>query len=494
MSLKSTTQSFLQLVSSKLIVQFIQVLTVPIVLRFYLPNDYGKVALYSSIFSVYMIFIGFTETAKIRFSREEFEKTGKFTKSYWGTLLLRIPFIILALISVYLNAQKILTYTSLSPSILWVIYISIISSAITGSTQFLFSLEKFKLGAIINLLRSLIRILFIVLLITKLLAPTPIVLILFTLISTKSIDIIVLFFIKNKIGQPEIDWAWTKDMISFSLPFLLIIAGGLTVDYIDAIIIKRYMTFSDLGVYSVAYKLYSFGIVPFVIINTVVTPRVISIFNAQKIDSLKRFYKKILPQVYFFINQLLLIFIVFSPLLIYFVGQRYYDSIPVIAVLFGSLSWFPLIYLNEAYFVASKRTKGILLSNVSMAVINIALDIILVQKIGIMGAAVGTFVARFVAFGISAIYMYKNLRISNIYLIFINIPIIFSTTLIITDIPFPYTVSIMIILSTVSWFFAYKIRMFNNESLIFFRNIGMPHTVEKYFVWFYKKLIHHEEN
>jgi len=487
---KSAFVSFLHLVSSTVVVQLIQVITVPIVLRYFIPEEYGKVALYSSLFNIYLILIGFTEMAKIRYSRQEYELTGRMDKTFWGTMLLRIPIGIMAICLVLIYRNQIVGYLGIDKGVITLIIVTIAVSLSTGASQFLFSLEKFSIAAYVSLTRSLIRLLFIGFLVWGLVEPIAMTLLIFTLISTKMVDFVAIILLRNKVGRIEIDWDWIKQMVIFSLPFILIIAGGLTVDYVDSIIIKKYLDFGELGVYSAAYKLYSFGIVPFMMINSMMNPKIITYYNEGKMDKIKTFYKEIIPQISFFVNQFLLIAILFSPLFVYFVGSKFSKSIPCIAVLLGSLSWLTYSYLNDPYFIASKKTNGIIIGKVTMALTNVILGVILVQKIGIIGAAISTVVARFVDYIIGNFFILKKIGISNIKGVLFGIPVLITSILVGFDFRFEIVIVIAISLNVILWYFSYKYRVFSIEGLNFINQIGIPGRFRGILCKFYSKLIY----
>lgn len=489
MGVKSISRSFIQLVSSKILIQIVQIATIPIVLRYYEPDEYGKVALYSALLGIFMIFINSTENTKIRFSREEYDSYGGFNKTFWGIIFIKLPIVLVSFFLILFFRSEILAYTDLPVSIIIVLYISSFFSLFTGSTQLLFSQEKFGLGAALSLIRIVIRLGFITLLILHIIPPIAIALILATLISTSLIDVLVIIILNKKIGIPKFDFKWIWMMTKFSVPFLFIIGGALTVDFIDSIVIRKYMSFNELGIYSVGYKLFSFVLVPFVMIQTIITPKMISAFNSKDDDKIGRFYTLISNQVTLFIAQIISFGVLFFPLLVYFVGDKYIESVPIIAILFISSAWLPASSMIEPFFLASKKIGTIILAYLLMAGVNIVLDFILVPKIGIKGAAISTVCAYFTTFIVFSLSINRFVSVNLFESILFGIPIIIVCTLVALGTNFLIIICSYVLFSFVIWYISYRRRLFNDYSLSFFKKTGLPDFLEFLFMKFYEMIL-----
>jgi len=492
--MKSISRSFLQLVSSKILIQIVQIATIPIVLRYYEPDEYGKVAIYSALLGIFMIFINSTENTKIRFSREEYDNDGGFNKTFWGIIFIKLPIVLISFFLIVFFRTEILAYTDLPDSIIIVFFIASFFSLFTGSTQLLFSQEKFGLGAALSLIRIVIRLGFIALLVLNAIRPLAIALIITTLISTCLIDVLVIIILNKKIGRPRFNYEWIWMMLKFSVPFLFIIGGALTVDYIDSIVIRKYLSFNELGIYSVGYKLYSFVLVPFVMISTIITPKMISAFNNKDHDKIGRFYTLISNQVTLFITQIISFGVLFFPLLVYFVGNKYIESVPIIAILFISTAWLPASSMIEPFFLASKKIRTIILAYLLMAIVNILLDFILVPKIGIKGAAISTVCAYFTSFIVFS-FSIKRFIYVNIYesILFV-FPLVIVCIMVALRTNFYLIFCSYAIGSLLIWIVSYRRRLYNDYSLSFFKKMGLPGFLDPLFIKIYERMVIRKSN
>ncbi|MFT4414715.1 oligosaccharide flippase family protein [Fredinandcohnia humi] len=208
--------------------------------------------------------------------------------------------------------------------------------------------------------------------------------------------LLVLYMIKQLklLSHIKIDLRKNMEYISFSLPFIFHMLGWSIFSVSDRIIIERYDTLYNLGIYSLGSQLVSILMIIINSLNQAVNPRIY-----------KEYYgKKYLPKN--FMNKVVLGSIVFVGVISIFL----YQLIEPIISIVGSSSYqadysfvkyllISLIFHSIYIYVATPLfifKKSILISSITIfsAIINLLLNIILIKAIGFHGVAVATMFSK----------------------------------------------------------------------------------------------------
>ena len=193
------------------------------------------------------------------------------------------------------------------------------------------------------------------------------------------------------------DFTIAKSLLKDSFP--LILSSIVIVAYmrIDQIMIKEILGNSEVGIYSAGIKL-SEG---FNFIGVVVTASLFPALINSKINDKKKFFDR-LKNLYGLLiwTSILIIFgITFfgEQLMLFLFGDAYLRSFSVLIIHIWCL---PFVYIGlifTKHLIAENLTKIIFYRTFFGMIINVILNLILIYKIGIIGAAVASFAAQFSA-------------------------------------------------------------------------------------------------
>jgi O-antigen/teichoic acid export membrane protein len=190
-----------------------------------------------------------------------------------------------------------------------------------------------------------------------------------------------------------------KSMMSDSWPLIITSFSGLLYVYADQILIEYFLDFTQVGLYAAPVKLAMFFFVIPSMVSNIIYPRIMDLYKNLSNDE----YIKNLEFIYF-LNFIVAFFIF---LFFYFFGEQ------VLLLLFGkeySLSAdvlviysFSLIFLffsanNNKLLMIDNLQKMMVLRNMIGLGVNIVLNIVLIPKFGIIGAAFSTVLAELVVF------------------------------------------------------------------------------------------------
>ncbi len=183
-----------------------------------------------------------------------------------------------------------------------------------------------------------------------------------------------------------------KEMLVYAMPLIPVSLGLFSMHFSDRFFIQRYVDMNEVGIYSLGYK---FGM----IISVLVAAPIFRIWNTQRFEIAKQSNAaSVYARVFTWFVVALLVpalgISLFIDEAIYFMADNLYQGAAVIV---------PLIVISYVAYGISNfftlgnmitgNTKVIALVQVSVAAINILLNIFLIPRFGIMGAAVSTLVS-----------------------------------------------------------------------------------------------------
>lgn len=197
-----------------------------------------------------------------------------------------------------------------------------------------------------------------------------------------------------KIGSYKLDLM--KVMIRYSLPFIATDISWFLIHSSDKYMIERMIGTAELGIYTAASK------VPLMVSSVVsifTQAWSISAVKEYETENDKQYYSNVF-NYYIIINFGISIFLVsiIKPFMSVYVGADFSDSwhyVPllIVATIFSSLAAF-----LGTFYSAIQKTTIIMWSTILAGIINVVLNYIFIDIIGIWGAIIGTVSAYFLLF------------------------------------------------------------------------------------------------
>ena len=190
-------------------------------------------------------------------------------------------------------------------------------------------------------------------------------------------------------------WSKCKEMLAFSLPLIPSSISVIVAAYVDRIAIQNMMTLNDVGIYSVGFRVASIANVVMVGIYFSLTPLIYQ--NYRKASTPAEIATIF---TYFLCGTLPIIMgiALFSrEILRIFTMPLYYSAWVIIPIL-ATASILSKMYIFAPGLDIEKKTKKIALINIVAAVINAALNILLIPHFGIAGSALATMISASVVF------------------------------------------------------------------------------------------------
>lgn len=197
-------------------------------------------------------------------------------------------------------------------------------------------------------------------------------------------------------------------LLVFSLPLVPSSIGVFLLAYLDRIIIKSFLTISDLGIYGVANRFASIAPLIMMVLSTAITPLIY-----------ENYKKKNTPDEISTIFSFLSAFIIISVSGIALFGQEILHIFTVPAY-YGAAILLPFLllagFLSKMYdftpgLVIAKKTKIIAIIYIAGALISLLVNIAIIGKLGIFGVAITNLFSALVVFCANYYFSQKYYKI-----------------------------------------------------------------------------------
>lgn len=232
----------------------------------------------------------------------------------------------------------------------------------------------------------------------------------------------------------KIDKELSKEMKKYSKPMVVNTLGWWITNISDRYIVTYICGLSANGVYSISYKLPSIMNIIQDIFNKVWSLSAVKEFNKEDKDG---FFKNIYNLYNFGMTLVCSILIIFSKLIarILFSNEFFeawkYSNFLMISVVFGAL-----IGILDGVFIANKKSNIIGITTTIGSIINIVFNILLINAIGVIGAAISTMISYIFVWGVKLkkIKEILNLKINLIRDLFSYISLILQASILLSNI------------------------------------------------------------
>lgn len=368
------------------------------------PEGFGILGYATAFVSYFLLFIDFGfDTISIKKIANDKNLISKYVNNIisFRILLASIIFVLLAVVIFLLNETVVIKLAFLLTGLNLFVQ--------TLNTEFVFlATEKIKYFSIKVVLKNII-ILILTLLFVKSISDVLIV----VGISLLANFIMNLWLLNRYIKLfQKFNWLIEKRFLKalFSQSFPLIISSFMIAIYynLDMVMLGNIKTETEVGIYNAAYKIFMIGSIPIVTIMRIFLP---SLSKTNDVESLKKtirnfgimmFSSGIMISLFIYLTADITINIIF--------GSEYIGSVIPLMILALNLLVISInIFFGNPLTVWGKQ-KSYSVAITFGAIINIILNILLIPKYSINGAALATLLSEAVVF-IGVFYLFnKNLK------------------------------------------------------------------------------------
>ena len=207
------------------------------------------------------------------------------------------------------------------------------------------------------------------------------------------------------------------NIIKYSFQVLISSSMLLLIQWIDIIILGYFETSSIVGVYSVIMKISLFSSVILFSINSIVASEFSRLYSLDKMVDLRVLIKKSSKIIFFITIPILILIVYFSEFILGYFGAEFIMANKTLHILIAGQ--FINILCGSVGYILMMTEKQNIFKNIMIfsTCVNILLNIVLIPKYSINGAAIASSVSLILWNIISFSYIYRKYNISTIWFI-----------------------------------------------------------------------------
>lgn len=197
-----------------------------------------------------------------------------------------------------------------------------------------------------------------------------------------------------------------KKLLFFGMPVMIGLVGSMIITYVDTIAITYFMTLEDVALYQVAMPTAKLLLYFTVTISLVVLPMSSELWTRKLKKKLVMGMDILYRYSFFMVIPFALLMFAFPDIIIrVFFGQKYVEASLVLQILALAGIIYTVAFINSNVISGIGRPKENTKIILFAAVFNLVLDVILVPKMGIEGAAIATFLSYLLMLVLTALKM-----------------------------------------------------------------------------------------
>ena len=199
-----------------------------------------------------------------------------------------------------------------------------------------------------------------------------------------------------------------RELLAFSAPLVITAAMIQVLSHIDTFVIGYFASTGEVGIYNVVYPLAQLLTVVLSAFGFMAMPALSSLDADGATDEIRRTYQVASKWILLATLPVFLVIVLFPEMVIKLTfGAEYVSGALPLSVLALGFFTHAIVGPNSEALTSVGRTRLIMYDNVVVAVANVALNLLLVPRYGILGAAVATSLS----YGLlNALYTYQLFR------------------------------------------------------------------------------------
>jgi len=389
------------------------IITIPLVTRYFTPEEFGKASMFTLALTVMMFFVSFgIDQAFIRFFYEEniikLLKKCLILTSFSYTCGVIIINVFKLQISNYLFGSydpDIITFLAFA-ALLYVLNNYAIAILRMKQLSWQYSVAQLSL--------RVFELIFILLFLYKLgtkystivyarIAAIFLVTIIALILSRRSI-----LETKNAKAANDIS---KIDLLKFSYPFALTSILTWMLQSVDKMAIRQWSTYKELGIYMAAFRIVAIMDIIGSSFSVYWTPLALERYINKTYDENRLFYKTANAAVSVMMIIVTVVLIMSKDIIVFLLGKSYRDAAQIIPL----LVFMPLMYITSETTVIGinflKKVKWHIVISMSVLVVSIIGNLILVPRIGSRGAAIAIALSYICYFSLRTLLSLKYYKI-----------------------------------------------------------------------------------
>ncbi|MBO8175043.1 MAG: flippase [Thermococcus sp.] len=259
-------------------------------------------------------------------------------------------------------------------------------------------------------------ILWLILVLSLAIFNLPFASIFYVYLLTQFLTFFALFFEAYRINLIKLNFSFDlklgKKLVAFSLPLMFVGILNFLMTWTDTLMLGYYKSSEVVGLYTAASPLAR--LIP-IFLNSagiLYAPIVTSLYAQGKINEMKRTYQILTKWIFLLTLPIFSVMFLFPEATILFIfGGKYVSAASALQILALGSMFHTFLGLNGLSLVVIGQPKLNMIGDTFAVIFNVVLNVLLIPKYGMIGAAVATSVSYFVANVFRSFWLYQRTRI-----------------------------------------------------------------------------------
>lgn len=337
--------------------------------------------------------VNWTNSSILRFGKEEHLQTGRLNIAFWTRTAMLAPCLVIGLSAIFIFRDRISDYAKVAGGIFLFVPALFLVQTFSDCLKYMFqSVRGIRQYSFITFLEKFLVLAFILLFVKLPFSnKLPAVAAAYCAGFFLAPAIVGLRFPWRAIIPPAITRDQFRRMSIFSYPILIGSVGMYVSNWADLMVINQYGSRAEVGIYALAYRLMTVAQQFVMLVIPLTLPLIIAFRSAKNEDAVKRYMRRFVPQGIFFWSLTLCVGVMLCRWLVPRVfGATFEGAGGPLSLLFAALgmnllSCFLSCMVVSYELILPQQALGIVAAGV-----NVAVDLLLVPRIGMTGAAIGT--------------------------------------------------------------------------------------------------------
>ncbi len=193
-----------------------------------------------------------------------------------------------------------------------------------------------------------------------------------------------------------------KEMLAFSAPIVPSSISLWIINMSDRFVVTAFLGVSMNGIYSAATKIPTLYSTAYSIFNMAWTESAVRSFDTENPGE---YYSKMFRFMFNFLIGVILLLLAATPLMFYVLfDAKYNDAYYQIPILYGGVFFSSLVSWYGSLYIALKETGHVAASSTAGAIINLAVNLLMVSRFGLYAASISTVVSYIIV----CVYRYHD--------------------------------------------------------------------------------------
>jgi len=358
------------------------------------PKGYGRVSMFFMILAVLsQVVLGWPNLGLVRFGREELGRSGVIAETFWARVFWFLVSLLAAGGALFLFRVRLAGYLQIGSTacVLLLLYVGL-NETIHVMRSVFQTVSDFRAYAVATFAMRALKLPVILLVFLALALPVnPFGILVAHIASIAAVALWTILVLPWRQLLPiRLVGRAARRLFAYSWPLMLSGLSVLVVDWIDLAVIKRFHSAVEVGWYAISYQpviVAGFLCVAFI---GALQPLLVSLALEQRYNTLIWYLDDALPQIAWAAGMGCVLWAGLAEAIPLVLGEAYRESVLPCQVLMPGLAFSIVAALHAALAQAVDRVRISVFVATTLAVLNILLDIVLVPRIGILGAGVAT--------------------------------------------------------------------------------------------------------